>query len=61
MRADLTIIPGMSGGPVMDGAGMVIGLSVGVATVPLGMGASIVRIGLVISGKTICDLMARSS
>lgn len=59
LPADITIIPGMSGGPVMDGAGMVIGLSVGVATVPIGMGASIVRIGLIVSGKTICDLMAR--
>lgn len=59
LPADLTILPGMSGGGVFDDAGNVIGISVAHAVVPMGFTASWTRVGLIVPGKTICDLMGR--
>ena len=53
ISADLTILPGMSGGPVFNSKGEVAGISVGVALIYGG----IVRIGFVVPGSTICKLM----
>lgn len=57
---DLTIIGGMSGGPIFDEAGSVVGLSVGHMAVPMGFGASWTRVGVIVPGNTICDLMGRA-
>lgn len=54
------IIPGMSGGPVFDKAGNVVGISVGVLTVPTGLSVSLVGMGAIVPGKTICELMGRA-
>lgn len=57
---DMTIIMGMSGGPVFDPGGHVIGINIGVAIAPLGMVPSLTGIGVIVPGRTICDLLARS-
>lgn len=53
VTVDMTILPGMSGGPVFDADGDLAGISVGVAVMRGGM----VRIGFVVPGSTICRLM----
>lgn len=55
---DMTIIPGMSGGPVVAD-GQVVGISMAVMTYPVGFGSQLTGIGLVVSGEAICSLMGR--
>jgi len=54
---DMTIIPGQSGGGVMNEAGEVVGITVGVMTA----GFSITGIGLVVPAESICSLMGRTA
>lgn len=61
LPADLTVLGGMSGGGVFDENGEVIGISVAHAVTPLGMYPSWTRVGLIVPGKTICELMGRSA
>jgi len=56
---DMTVIPGMSGGGVFNARGEVVGISVGTAIMPFGFGATWLRIGIIVPGKTVCDLMGR--
>lgn len=56
---DMTIIPGMSGGAVMDKDGKLVGLNVGVMPVQIGMGVSLSGIGYIIPSSTICQLLGR--
>lgn len=58
---DMSVIPGMSGGAVYNDADEVVGISVGTGATSLGFGTSWVRIGVVVPGKTVCDLMGRSA
>lgn len=55
----MTIIPGMSGGGVFNANGDVVGISVGTGIMQVGFGGSWIRIGIVVPGKTVCDLMGR--
>lgn len=55
---DMTIIPGMSGGPVVAD-GQVVGISMAVMTYPVGFGSQLTGIGMVVSGEAICSLMGR--
>lgn len=57
--SDLTVLPGMSGGAMYDAKGEVIAINVGTGLVPTGFSASWARIGLSVSGATICGLMGR--
>lgn len=59
LPADLTILGGMSGGGVFDENGDVIGISVAHAVTPMGMFPSWTRVGLIVPGKTICELMGK--
>lgn len=57
---DMTILPGMSGGPVFGADGRVVGLSVGVLMAPAGFGSmSFTGATLIVPGSTICPLLGR--
>lgn len=57
---DMTIVPGISGGPLFDKNGNVVGIAVGVATFPFGQSPSLTGIGFAVPSSTICKLLARS-
>lgn len=52
---DLTIAPGMSGGPIFDRAGNLIGLGVGVSS----MGMTLFPISYIVPVSAVCRLMAK--
>lgn len=56
---DMTILPGMSGGPAFNASGEVVGISVAVLTAQLGYGASFTGIGMIVPAVTICGLLGR--
>lgn len=53
---DLTIIPGQSGGAVVDANGYVVGIAVGVMTFQMGLTGQ----GFFVPGSVVCDLMGRA-
>lgn len=56
---DLTVVMGMSGGPVFDVRGEVVGLVVGVMGAPMGISVSITGASVVVPGSAICPLLGR--
>lgn len=59
---DATIAPGMSGGPVFDKAGNLVGLAVGIAVQPIGLGGfAPYAISYVVPISAACTLMGRSA
>lgn len=56
---DGTVAPGMSGGPVTDVGGNVIGLTVGLMAIPMGFSAAAMPISYIVPSSVVCDLLAR--
>lgn len=54
--ADMTIIPGQSGGAVIDTNGSVVGIAVGVMVFQMGLTGQ----GFFVPGSVVCDLMGRT-
>lgn len=49
----------MSGGPVFDADGHLIGITVGGLLAPIGNSASLTGIGFIVPSKSVCELLAR--
>ena len=56
--ADISIGPGMSGGPVFDRMGHVVGLAVGLSIAPLGLVPSIYGVSYIVPSQAVCGLLA---
>ncbi len=57
--ASMLVVPGMSGGPVLNEEGAIVGLVSAVRIEPFGMGGSMVPISYFVPGSVVCSLMAR--
>lgn len=60
LPVDMTIVMGMSGGPVFAADGRVVGISVGVLVAPVGFAASLTGFGAVVPSAAVCELLARA-
>lgn len=60
LPVDMTIVMGMSGGPVFAADGRVVGISVGVLVAPVGFAASLTGFGAIVPSAAVCELLARA-
>lgn len=58
---DLTLIGGMSGGPIFASDGRVVGITVGHMVVAIGFSPSWTRLGVIVPGSAICGVMGRGA
>lgn len=59
LPVDMTIVMGMSGGPIFAADGRVVGISVGVLVAQLGFAPSLTGFGAVVPSAAVCELLAR--
>lgn len=57
---DITIAPGMSGGPLFDDNGDVVGVMVGLMAIPIGLMPALVPISYAVPSSVACSLMGRA-
>lgn len=57
---DLTLINGMSGGGIFDAHGDLVGVTVGTMVLRISMFPTWARVGYVVPGRTVCDMLARA-
>lgn len=58
---DITTVMGQSGGPVYSADGELIGITVGVMSVPLGFSSSLIGFGFVVPSHEVCALLGRTA
>lgn len=56
MEINAAVVMGQSGGPVYNSRGEVVGIVVGVMTIPLGLGGSLTGIGIMVPSEAIAIL-----
>jgi hypothetical protein len=49
----------MSGGPVIDARGYIVGIVVGIALTQIGWGASALSLSYIVPSETVCSLLMR--
>lgn len=59
LPVDMTIVMGMSGGPVFAADERVVGINVGVLGVAVGFGSSLTGFGVIVPSAAVCELLAR--
>jgi S1-C subfamily serine protease len=57
--ASMVVGPGMSGSPVINERGQVVGIVVGVVLTQIGWGASALSLAYIVPSQTVCNLMMR--
>jgi S1-C subfamily serine protease len=57
--ASMTVAGGMSGGPVIDARGYVVGIVVGIALTQIGGSASALSLSYIVPSETVCSLLMR--
>jgi S1-C subfamily serine protease len=57
---DITVAPGVSGGPLLDARGMVVGIAVGMAAASVGFFPTPVPYTYAVPSSAVCKMMARA-
>lgn len=59
VAVDITLAPGMSGGPVFDNQNRVRGINDAIMVMPMGFSGSVIGISYIVPSSTVCLLMGK--